>query len=50
MLTLAGGGDDRVAVVIAIGFELYRRRTLFGKLGMAIAHDPEMASALGANT
>ena len=39
-----------VAVAAAIGFELYRRRTLFGKLGMAIAHDPEMATALGANT
>ena len=26
------------------------RRTLFGKLGMAIAADPEMASAIGVNT
>jgi branched-chain amino acid transport system permease protein len=39
-----------VAVVLAAAFELVRRRTLFGKLGMAVAYDPEMASALGANT
>jgi len=39
-----------VALGLALGFELYRKRTLFGKVGMAIAHDPEMASALGANT
>jgi branched-chain amino acid transport system permease protein len=39
-----------VALVLAGGFELVRRRTLFGKLGVAIAEDPEMASALGANT
>jgi len=39
-----------VAVVLAVAFELFRRKTLFGKLGMAIAHDPEMASAIGANT
>jgi branched-chain amino acid transport system permease protein len=39
-----------VAVALAVGFELFRRRTLFGQLGMAIAHDPEMASTLGANT
>jgi branched-chain amino acid transport system permease protein len=39
-----------VALVLAAGFELFRRRTLYGKLGMAIAFDPEMASAVGANT
>ncbi len=39
-----------VGVVVVAAFELYRRRTLFGKLGMAIAADPEMASAVGANT
>ncbi|MGH3406013.1 MAG: branched-chain amino acid ABC transporter permease [Streptosporangiaceae bacterium] len=40
-----------VAGVVAVAaFELFRRRTLFGKLGMAIAADPEMASAIGANT
>jgi branched-chain amino acid transport system permease protein len=39
-----------VAVLAVIGFELIRRRTWFGKLGMAIAEDPEMASAIGANT
>jgi branched-chain amino acid transport system permease protein len=39
-----------VAVALAIAFEIVRKRTLFGKVGMAIAHDPEMASAIGANT
>ncbi|HVY98864.1 MAG TPA: branched-chain amino acid ABC transporter permease [Dongiaceae bacterium] len=38
------------ALVLTAGFELIRKRTLFGKLGMAIAADPEMASAIGANT
>jgi len=38
------------ALVLAVAFELFRRRTLYGKLGMAIAYDPEMASAVGANT
>jgi branched-chain amino acid transport system permease protein len=36
--------------VLTAGFELIRKRTLFGKVGMAIAADPEMASAIGANT
>ncbi len=36
--------------LLTVGFEIVRRRTLFGKLGMAIAADPEMASAIGANT
>jgi branched-chain amino acid transport system permease protein len=39
-----------VAILCAVAFELFRRRTLFGKLGMAIAHDAEMASVVGANT
>jgi branched-chain amino acid transport system permease protein len=39
-----------VAVALAIVFELVRKRTLFGKVGMAIAADPEMASVVGANT
>lgn len=39
-----------VAVVAVIAFVWVRRRTWFGKLGMAIAEDPEMASAVGANT
>ena len=39
-----------VAATLTVGFEIVRRRTLFGKLGMAIAADPEMASAIGANT
>jgi branched-chain amino acid transport system permease protein len=39
-----------IAAVLTIGFELVRRRTLFGKLGMATTADPEMASAIGANT
>jgi branched-chain amino acid transport system permease protein len=38
------------ALALAVAFELFRRRTLYGKLGMAIAYDPEMASAVGANT
>ncbi|HEY4164817.1 MAG TPA: branched-chain amino acid ABC transporter permease [Dongiaceae bacterium] len=38
------------AVVLTAAFEIVRKRTLFGKLGMAIAVDPEMASAIGANT
>ncbi len=37
-----------VGIVAVAGFELFRRRTLFGKLGMAISSDPEMASAVGA--
>jgi branched-chain amino acid transport system permease protein len=39
-----------VAVILTVGFELVRRRTFFGKLGMATALDPEMAEAIGANT
>lgn len=39
-----------IAILAVVGFELIRRRTWFGKLGMAIAEDPEMASAIGANT
>src|SRR6185369_3914041 len=39
-----------VAAVFTVAFELIRKQTLFGKLGMAIAADPEMASAIGANT
>jgi branched-chain amino acid transport system permease protein len=39
-----------VAVAAVAAFEVVRRRTLFGKLGMAISQDPEMASAVGANT
>jgi branched-chain amino acid transport system permease protein len=39
-----------VAAVIVIALELVRRRTLFGKVGMAAAADPEMAECIGANT
>lgn len=39
-----------VAAILTIGFEFVRRRTLFGKLGMATAADPDMAEAIGANT
>jgi len=39
-----------VAVLAIATFEGIRRRTLLGKLGMAIAEDPEMAEAVGANT
>ena len=38
------------AALLATLFEVVRKTTLFGKLGMAIAADPEMASAIGANT
>ena len=38
------------AAVLAVGFELVRRNTLFGKIGMATAADPEMATAIGVNT
>ncbi|HVW17991.1 MAG TPA: branched-chain amino acid ABC transporter permease [Solirubrobacteraceae bacterium] len=49
-LTLQEAVTIGVAVVLPLAFEAFRRRTLFGKLGMAIAHDPEMARACGANT
>jgi branched-chain amino acid transport system permease protein len=39
-----------VAIVLTVGFELVRKGTLFGKVGMATAADPEMASAFGVNT
>jgi branched-chain amino acid transport system permease protein len=39
-----------IAILFTAAFEIVRRYTLFGKLGMAIAADPEMASAIGANT
>lgn len=38
-----------IALLVLIGFELFRKRTLFGKLSMAISYDPEMASVMGAN-
>ncbi len=37
-------------MVLTAGFELVRRGTLFGKIGMATAADPEMATAVGVNT
>jgi len=47
-------GEDILAVAVAIisvlAFELLRKRTLFGKLGVAVALDPEMAAAVGGNT
>lgn len=39
-----------VGVAALVGWELVRRKTLLGKLGMAVSTDPEMASAVGANT
>jgi branched-chain amino acid transport system permease protein len=39
-----------VAIALTIAFEVVRRRTFFGKLGMATAVDPDMAEAIGANT
>lgn len=38
-----------VAVVVVVAFEIFRKKTLFGKLGMAISSDPEIASSIGAN-
>jgi len=38
-----------VSVVILFAFVLFRKMTLFGKIGMAISSDPEIASATGAN-
>jgi branched-chain amino acid transport system permease protein len=49
-LTLQEAVTIPIAIAMALAFELYRRHTLYGKLGMAIAHDPEMATAVGANT
>jgi len=56
-LHIAGAGvtvQELLAVVVALAavlcFEVVRRRTLLGKLAMAISADPEMASAVGANT
>lgn len=37
------------AIVVAVAFEVVRRNTLFGKLGIAVASDADMASAVGAN-
>lgn len=39
-----------VAVAIAVAFEVVRRHSRIGKVGMAVAFDPEMASTLGINT
>jgi branched-chain amino acid transport system permease protein len=39
-----------VAVILAASFEVVRTRTLLGKLAVAVASDPEMASAIGADT
>jgi branched-chain amino acid transport system permease protein len=49
-LTLQEVAAIVVALFLAASFELVRRKTLFGKVGMAVAYDPEMASAIGANT
>lgn len=38
-----------VAIVAVFTFEIFRKVTLFGKLGMAISSDPEIASSIGAN-
>jgi branched-chain amino acid transport system permease protein len=38
-----------VAVAVVALFELLRRKTLFGKIGMAISTDPDIASSMGAN-
>lgn len=38
-----------VGLVLIAGFELLRRRTLFGKMGTAISTDPEIAASVGGN-
>lgn len=38
-----------IGVAAILAWELVRRRTLLGKLGMAISTDPEIASSIGAN-
>jgi branched-chain amino acid transport system permease protein len=50
VLTLQQVAAIVVAIVFAVLFEVLRKRTLFGKLGMATAIDPEMAAAIGINT
>ncbi|WP_158816886.1 branched-chain amino acid ABC transporter permease [Methylocapsa sp. S129] len=39
-----------VAAFAVAALEFVRKRTLFGKVGMATAADPEMAESIGANT
>lgn len=39
-----------LGLALAAAIEFVRRRTLIGKVGIAIAHDPETASTIGANT
>ena len=39
-----------IALIFMGIFEWLRTRTLYGKIGMAIASDPEMAAAVGVNT
>jgi len=38
-----------VAVLLTLGIELFRTRTLSGKLAMAISEDPDTAAAMGVN-
>lgn len=38
-----------VAVALTAGFELFRRKTFVGKVGMAVSADPETASSMGVN-
>jgi branched-chain amino acid transport system permease protein len=38
-----------VAVLLTVGIEAFRTRTLSGKLAMAIAEDPDTASVMGVN-
>jgi branched-chain amino acid transport system permease protein len=46
--------QELLAIIVGLAavacFTVFRRRTLFGKVGMAIAADPEMASAVGVDT
>ncbi|HTW99681.1 MAG TPA: branched-chain amino acid ABC transporter permease, partial [Acidimicrobiales bacterium] len=38
-----------LAIALTAGLEVFRKQTLFGRVGMAISFDPEIAMAMGAN-
>lgn len=49
-LTLQEIASIVLGLVLAFSVEVLRRRTLYGKLGMAVAVDPDMATSVGINT
>lgn len=48
-ITLQEVATLAIGALAIIAWEVVRRRTLVGKLGMAISSDPEMATAVGGN-